>query len=81
MALILPTGELCFELVVFNRRQHQHQDLMGGLLLSLLFLLTAILTYAPLVTHKTPLAPSSVMTDHAMDVQGNALMLTFMQFA
>ncbi len=30
--LILPTGELCFEPVVFNRRQHQHQDLMGGLL-------------------------------------------------
>lgn len=31
-ALILPTGELCFEPVVFNRRQHQLQDLMGGLL-------------------------------------------------
>ncbi len=32
MTLILPTGELCFEPVVFNRRQHQQQDLMGGLL-------------------------------------------------
>ena len=31
--LILPTGELCLEPVVFNRRQHQQQDLMGGLLL------------------------------------------------
>ena len=30
-ALILPTGELSFEPVVFNRRQHQLQDLMGGL--------------------------------------------------
>ena len=32
IALVLPNVELCFGPVVFNCRQHQHQDLMGSLL-------------------------------------------------
>ena len=62
--LILPTGELCFEPVVFNRRQHQLRILWVDCCLSVLFLLTAILTFLNAHCCHCTLTASSICCSH-----------------